>query len=94
MLKNALFLVFLGWKRSLACIFSSAGIIFANYYIYRVMPHFGIVLPFVITIGVVGFIGVYCTYPVIDEYMIKPYYKDHPEELEEEQEEAIFSDRG
>jgi uncharacterized membrane protein YesL len=94
MLKNALFLVFLGWKRSLACIFSSAGIIFVNYYIYRVMPHFGIVLPFVITIGVVGFIGVYCTYPVIDEYMIKPYYKDHPEELEEEQEEAIFSDRG
>ena len=95
MLKNALYMTLLGWKRSLACIFSSAAIIFLNYLIYKAMPHFGIVLPFVATIGIVGFIGVYCTYPVIDEYMIKPYYKEHPEDLPEEDEvEPIFKDHG
>lgn len=95
MLKNALYMVLLGWKRSLACIFSSAVIIFLNYLLFNMMPHFGIVLPFVITIGVVGFIGVYCTYPVIEEYMIKPYYKEHPEDLPEEEEvEPIFTDHG
>ena len=95
MLKNALYMTLLGWKRSLACIASSAGIIFLSYLLYNTMPHFGIVLPFVVTIGVLGFIGVYCTYPVIDEYMIQPYYKEHPEELEvEEAVESIFTDRG
>ena len=95
MLKNSLYMVLLGWKRSLACIFSSAGIIFLNFLLFKMMPHFGVVLPFIITFGALGFIGVYCTYPVIDEYMIQPYYKDHPEELEEEEEvEPIFTDRG
>lgn len=95
MIKNALFLVFLGWKRSLACIFSSIAIVFVSFMIYWMLPHFGILLPFVITVGLLGFIGVYCTYPVIDEYMIKPYYEDHPEELPQEEEvEPIFTDRG
>ncbi len=95
MIKNALFLVFLGWKRSLACIFSSIAIVFISFLIYWMLPHFGLLLPFVITVGLLGFIGVYCTYPVIDEFMIKPYYEDHPEELPEEEEvESIFTDRG
>ena len=95
MLKNALYMTLLGWKRSLACIGSSAIIIFLNFLIYKPMPHFGIVLPFIITFGALGFIGVYCTYPVIDEYMIKPYYSDHPDELPEEDEvEPIFTDHG
>lgn len=95
MIKNALFLVFLGWKRSLACIGSSIAIAFVSLMIYWMLPHFGILLPFVITIGLLGFIGVYCTYPVIDEYMIKPYYDEHPEELPQEEEvEAIFTDHG
>jgi len=95
MIKNALFLVFLGWKRSLACVFSSLAIVFVSFLIYWTLPHFGILLPFVITIGLLGFIGVYCTYPVIDEYMIKPYYADHPEELPQEEEvETIFTDHG
>lgn len=94
-LKNALFLVFLGWKRSLACIGSSIAIVLLSLLIYWTLPHFGILLPFVITIGLLGFIGVYCTYPVIDEFMIKPYYQEHPEEIPKEDEvEPIFTDHG
>ena len=95
MLKNSLFLVFIGWKRSLACIGSSALIMFVSFILYKMFPSFGILLPFVVVIGLLGFIGVYCTYPLIDEYMIQPYYKDHPDELPEEEEvETIFTDRG
>ena len=95
MLKNSLFLVFLGWKRSLACIGSSALIIYISFVTYKMFPTFGILLPFVLIFGLLGFIGVYCAYPIIDEYMIQPYYKDHPEELPEEEEiESIFTDRG
>lgn len=95
LIKNALFLVFLGWKRSLVCILSSALIIFLSFMIYWMFPYFGILLPFVITLGLLAFVGVYCCYPVIDKYMIQPYYRDHPEELPQEEDiEPIFEDRG
>lgn len=95
LLKNALFLVFLGWKRSLLCLLASALAIFISFYLFLLLPFFGILLPFVFTFGVLSYIGVYAAYPVIEKYMIEPYYRDHPEELPEEEEiEPIFRDEG
>ena len=95
LLKNALFLVFLGWKRSLLCVLASAITIFVSIYLYGLLPFFGLLLPFVFTFGILVYIGVYAAYPVIEKYMIEPYYRDHPEELPEEEEiEPVFTDRG
>lgn len=94
-LKNALYLTFLGWKRSLLCLLSTIGVFLLSIYLFSLLPSFGILLPFVITFGLFGYIGVYCAYPVIETYMIEPYYREHPEELPQEEEiDSIFTDRG
>lgn len=95
LLKNALYLVFLGWKRSLLCVLASIVTILISVYLYGLLPFFGLLLPFVFTFGILQYIGVYAAYPVIEKYMIEPYYRDHPEERPEEEEiEPIFTDRG
>ncbi len=94
-LKNAFLLTFLGWKRSLLCILTSAATILISFFIYMLLPYFGILLPFVFTFGFLIYTGVYFAYPIIEKYMIEPYYREHPEELPEEEEvETIFQDRG
>ncbi|HBR30902.1 MAG TPA: hypothetical protein DD733_02345 [Clostridiales bacterium] len=93
--KNALILSILGFKRNAVALIGSAALILISIYLSILLPHLGIVLPFVITISVIGFLGAYCIYPTIKKYMIDPYYKEHPEELpEESDEEPIFKDRG
>lgn len=94
-LKNALYMTFLGWKRSLVCMLSTLCVFVVSIYLYVLFPSVGILLPFVVTFGLLLYIGAYCTYPVIEKYIIDPYYKEHPEELPEEDDvEAIFTDRG
>ena len=97
LLKNAFYLTFLGWKRSLSCIVGSAGVMLLMIFLFRLLPTFGILLPFVIGFGLLLFIGVYCAYPVIDRFMIEPYYKEHPDERpgqDLDNVESIFTDRG
>ena len=95
LLKNALYLVFLGWKRSFLCLLASVITILISVYLYALLPFFGLMLPFVFTFGILQYIGVYAAYPVIEKYMIEPYYRDHPDELPEEEEiEPIFTDQG
>lgn len=97
LLKNAFYLTFLGWKRTLAALLGSAAVVLVSFYAYMLLPSFGILLPFVIGFGLLNLIGVYCAYPVIERYMIEPYYKDHPEErpgADIEEVESIFTDRG
>ena len=95
LLKNAVLLTFLGWKRSLLCLIASVLTVLISVYLYVLLPFFGLLLPFVFTFGILTFIGVYAAYPVIDKYMIEPYYLEHPEERPEEEEiEPVFTDRG
>lgn len=97
MMKNAFYLTFLGWKRSLAALVGSALVVIVSVYAYLLLPTFGILLPFVIGFGLLNVIGVYCAYPVIERYMIEPYYEEHPEERpgsDDEETETIFTDRG
>lgn len=95
LLKNAVLLTFLGWKRSLLCLLASAATILISVYLYALLPFFGLLLPFVFGFGILLYIGAYAAYPVIDKYMIEPYYREHPEERPEEEEiEPVFTDRG
>lgn len=95
LLKNAVLLTFLGWKRSLLCLLASVLTILVSVYLYVLLPFFGLLLPFVFTFGILTYIGTYAAYPVIEKYMIEPYYRDHPEERPEEEEiEPVFTDRG
>ena len=97
MLKNALYLLFLGWKRNLVCLIASGATIFLFVYLYLLLPSVGILLPVIFGFGFLGYIGIYCTYPIIQRYIIDPYYKDHPEEdpnADVDQIESIFTDRG
>ena len=97
LIKNAFYLTFIGWKRTFAALLGSAAVLLLSFYAYWLLPSFGILLPFVIGFGLLNLIGVYCAYPIIDRYMIEPYYRDHPEErpgTDVEEIESIFTDRG
>ena len=95
--KNSLYLLFLGWKRNLVSLIASAATIFACVYLYLLLPSVGIIFPIIIGFGFIGYIGIYCTYPIIDRYIIQPYYDDHPDEdpsADLDKIETIFTDRG
>lgn len=94
-LKNSLLLAILGFKRNLVAIVGSIIMIILSVYIFILLPSLGMSIPFVFTISVIGFLGMYSIYPTIKKYMIDPYYEEHPEELPEESDEKpIFKDRG
>lgn len=93
--KNSILLAALGFKRNVLAIVGSIILIILSFYIYILLPQAGMVLPFIFTVALIGFLGTYCTYPTIKKYMIDPYYEEHPEELPEESDEKpIFKDRG
>jgi hypothetical protein len=52
----------------------------------------GYILPFIITIGFCSLLSTYCAWPVIDKYMITPYYADNDNSGDDD--EAVFTDRG
>lgn len=93
--KNAFLLSVLGIKRNIVLLLGSALVVFASINLFLILPGIGLILPGIFTIALLWYIGIYCTYPVINKYMIEPYYKEHPEELpKESDEEPIFKDNG
>ena len=71
-LKNALIFTFLGVKRNLGYGLLVILTVALNYAIFIVYPPIGIILPFVITPAICMFVGIYGSFPVIHEYLIKP----------------------
>lgn len=95
--KNSLYLLFLGWKRNIVVVIGSAGLIIASVYLYLLLPSVGIIFPVIFGFGFLAFIGMFGTYPIIDRYIIQPYYQEHPDEdpsNELNHVESIFTDRG
>ncbi len=93
--KNAFLLSVLGIKRNILLILGSVFVIIASIYLYLLLPSVGLILPGIFTVSLLWLIGVYCAYPVINKYMIEPYYEEHPEERPEEpDDEPIFKDNG
>lgn len=96
-LKNALYLLFLGWKRNVCGLIGAFVSIILMYYIYLFFPSVGILLPVIIGFGFLNYIGVFTAFPVINKYIIQPYYKDHPDEDPDQinnNVETIFTDHG
>ena len=95
--KNSLYLLFLGWKRNVVSIIGSAALIFMSVYLFLLMPSVGILFPVIFGLGLLGYIGMYCSFPIIDRYIIQPYYEEHPDEDPSghlDNVESIFTDRG
>jgi MFS family permease len=60
-----------------------------NLAIFSFFPPVGLILPFVVTPAVCMFIGIYGSFPVIHEYLIKPLGEDDPPEDDDYDEDEI-----
>ena len=90
--KDAFLLTFLGFKRNLLGLLGVLAMIVLNLFICILFIPLGIMLPIVLTLGAAMFVSGYASFPVIKKYMIDPYYSE--ETPEDNDEEAIFEDRG
>lgn len=93
-IKNAVFFVILGIKRNLMAMIGVIAVILLNYALFVVFMPLGLLLPFIITIAICDFIGVYAAYPVILKYMVSEkdrnriiYKLDNEDDLGEEKQE-------
>ncbi len=78
--KNAFLMTCLGYKRNLMALLGSVAILLLNYFIMSFLFGVGILLPFMITVALTSYTVVYASWPVIDKYMVQPYYTEHPDE--------------
>jgi len=94
-IKNALYFIILGIKRNICALFGVLVVVLINVGIFFLFQPLGIVLPFIITISICDFIGVYTAYPVILKYMVsdedryKLIYKIPDDDFENDSEENI-----
>ncbi|MFA6729773.1 MAG: DUF624 domain-containing protein [Eubacteriales bacterium] len=88
--KNSFIFTLLGIKRNIVAVLAMGLAVLINAYIFTLLPSVGVMLPFIFTLGFLFFISAYCVFPVIDKFMIKPYYKE--ESISGEK--PIFTDRG
>lgn len=97
-IKNALYFIILGIKRNICALIGVVLVVLINVGIYFIFQPLGIILPFIITIAICDFIGVYAAYPVILKYMLtdedrkKVIYKIPDENDDEAIEENIIED--
>ena len=84
-LKNALIFTFLGVKRNLLYGLLVVLTVVLNYVIFSFFPPLGLILPFVITPVICMFIGIYGSFPVIHEYLIKPLEDEQDGEAVEDE---------
>lgn len=97
-IKNSIFFVILGIKRNIMAMFGVIVVILINYALFLIFMPLGLLLPFIITIAICDFIGVYAAYPVILKYMVdekernRIIYKTNYENDEDEQEDIDSSD--
>ncbi len=89
-IKNGVIFAFLGIKRNILALFGILLTAALNYFLFLLFIPLGSMLPFLITISLCSFMGMYAAWPNIKKYMVDPYYEKHPEEadIEEEPEEA------
>ena len=69
-IKNAMFFTVLGIKRNLVGLVGIFLFVAVNYLIFMIFMPVGALLPFVITIALCDFVGVYAAYPNIIKYMM------------------------
>lgn len=82
-IKNSLYFVILGIKRNMMGVLFTLLLVAINVLIFMLYMPVGIILPFIITVSIMDFIGVYCAYPNIDKYMVDHSKKSDEEEITE-----------
>ncbi|MBO4869492.1 MAG: DUF624 domain-containing protein [Clostridia bacterium] len=92
--KNALIFTFIGLKRNIVGLIGMAVAVALNALLFWAFMPLGIILPFVLTVAVCGYIGIYAAYPKIKEVMIDPYYDEYgnPKEEKEEEKTEVLSE--
>ena len=74
--KNAIFFAVLGIKRNIMAFLGAVILFVLDFYLMRLFLPIGLILPFIILFGLVGFMCNYASFPKIKEIMIDPYYKE------------------
>lgn len=75
-LKNSFILTMVGLKRDFMLLLGTFVVLYMSVYLLNTLTGVGMILPFIFTIALLMYIGVYCTYPIMKKYMIDPYYDD------------------
>lgn len=96
--KNSLALTFLAPKQNILTLFIMVALVFLFIFLISINLQFLFLLPFM-PATLIGFIVCYNCYPVIQKYVINPYYESRGEvnpELpkETDEEETVFEDMG
>ncbi|MBQ8966664.1 DUF624 domain-containing protein [Ruminococcus sp.] len=98
-LRNALFLVSIGMKKTIFTLLTSLFIIIFNYLMLLVNPGIGIALVIFFPFTFLTFVACFNCYPVIRKHVIQPYYdqlgEENPENagLTPAEGEALFEDK-
>lgn len=97
LVKNALLLGCLGIKRNLGALLGVALFVVLNFYILVFVRGVGFLLPFIVTVGLCIYTLVYAEWKVVQQYVVEPYYKEHPDERPDKQQapvdgEPIYND--
>lgn len=90
LLKNALIFTAVGIKRNIVGTLGIIALIMFSYSLLMIFPPLGAIIPFIITIAIGQFIGIYTAWPKIYSIMIEPYIEEDTTPAEE----PIFKDRG
>lgn len=75
-IKNAFIFAIIGLKRNIPALIMIALSIGLNYLILNLYMPIGIVLPLIMTVGIIEFTMTYTAWPKIKEIMIDPYYNE------------------
>ena len=80
--KNAFIFSIVGLKRNFLGLVGVIATVLINYAVLELYMPIGIILPFIITFGVIVFTMTYAAWPKINEVMVEPYYNDDGSEKE------------
>lgn len=69
-IKNALYFTVLGIKRNFMALLGIIIVVALNYGLFLLFMPLGAILPFILTIAIIDFMGVYAAYPNIIKYMM------------------------
>ena len=81
--KNALIFALLGLGRNVIALLGCGLVIMLNWMLFTAFMPIGIILPFMITIGLCLYIEIYVAWPKIEATMITPYLDENGEYVEE-----------
>lgn len=76
LIKNGMLFAILGIKRNIMVLLGTIAVIIIQLLLFGVVMPVAVMLPVLITFGLLGYMCIYGAYPKIKEIMIDPYYKE------------------